>query len=157
MTTIYHNHHIVPKHMGGTDDPSNLIRLSVEEHAEAHRKLYEKHGNIEDYLAWKGLLGIIPKQEIVEKVTKMGYLKASKIRTERYHSDPEWAAEIRKKQSKPKSRTENYFGPKSETHKENMRKTALKRERFPCSKCGNGYTKANLVKHEKACNGKPKS
>ena len=44
--TIYHVHHIVPRHMGGTDDPSNLIKLTIEEHAEAHKKLWEKHGNI---------------------------------------------------------------------------------------------------------------
>ena len=46
--TIYHFHHIIPKHLGGSDDPSNLIRLTVEEHAEAHRKLYEEHGLEED-------------------------------------------------------------------------------------------------------------
>ena len=33
-------HYIVPKHMGGTDDPDNIVELTVEEHAEAHRKLY---------------------------------------------------------------------------------------------------------------------
>ncbi len=50
-----HIHHIVPKHMGGTDDPINLIKLSVEEHAEAHRKLYEEYGNEYDRIAWLGL------------------------------------------------------------------------------------------------------
>ena len=35
---IYHNHHILPKHMGGTDDPENIIKLTIEEHAEAHKK-----------------------------------------------------------------------------------------------------------------------
>lgn len=59
-----HKHHIIPKHEGGTDDPENIVYLSVQEHAEAHRKLYEKNGKIEDYLAWKGLSGIIGKEEI---------------------------------------------------------------------------------------------
>ena len=50
-----HTHHIIPKHMGGTDDASNLIELSVEEHAEAHRVLWEEHGNIYDKVAWMSL------------------------------------------------------------------------------------------------------
>jgi hypothetical protein len=59
-----HSHHIIPQHAGGTDDPSNLIELTVEEHAEAHRQLYEQHGLIEDMLAWKGLAGLATKAEI---------------------------------------------------------------------------------------------
>lgn len=51
--------------MGGSDDSSNLIELTVEEHAEAHRKLWEEYGNIKDYCAWKGLEGTIGKEEIV--------------------------------------------------------------------------------------------
>jgi hypothetical protein len=45
-----HKHHIVPRHMGGTDDPSNLIELTVEEHAEAHRKLWEQYGTYQRLL-----------------------------------------------------------------------------------------------------------
>ena len=44
-----HLHHIVPKHMGGTDDPSNLVELAIEEHAEAHRLLWEEHNRKEDW------------------------------------------------------------------------------------------------------------
>lgn len=44
MSQLKHKHHIIPKHAGGSDDPSNIVVLTVEEHAEAHRKLYEKHG-----------------------------------------------------------------------------------------------------------------
>jgi len=58
-----HLHHIIPKHMGGTDDPSNLIELTVEEHAEAHRKLYKEHGSIYDLVAWKALSGQITTDE----------------------------------------------------------------------------------------------
>ena len=54
--------------MGGTDDPSNIVELTVEEHAEAHRKLYEQYGKVQDFLAWKGLLGIIPKQELISQL-----------------------------------------------------------------------------------------
>lgn len=36
-------HHIIPKCMGGTDDPSNLVELTYEEHVEAHRILMEQN------------------------------------------------------------------------------------------------------------------
>lgn len=52
--------------MGGPDTPENLVELSVEEHAEAHRKLWEEHGHIQDYCAWKGLSGQIGKEEILK-------------------------------------------------------------------------------------------
>lgn len=58
-----HIHHIIPKHMGGTNDPKNLIELSVEEHAEAHRKLYETYGRWQDHVAWKALSGQISTDE----------------------------------------------------------------------------------------------
>jgi hypothetical protein len=69
-----HKHHIIPRHMGGTDDPSNLIELTVDEHAEAHRILYEQHGNWKDYLAWKGLSGYFGKEEIIQYKNRMAHL-----------------------------------------------------------------------------------
>jgi len=57
--------------MGGSDDPSNLIELSVEEHAEAHRLLWEEYQKKEDYLAWKGLAGLIGKEELLAEVNKL--------------------------------------------------------------------------------------
>lgn len=64
--TIYHRHHIIPRHMGGSDDPSNIIELTVEEHAEAHRILYEKYGRWQDKLAWQGLAGMVGDEEIIQ-------------------------------------------------------------------------------------------
>ena len=68
--SIYHKHHIVPRHMGGTDDPSNLVELTIEEHAEAHRKLFEQHGHWEDEIAWKGLAKMIDRQEVIAEVIR---------------------------------------------------------------------------------------
>jgi hypothetical protein len=61
-----HKHHIIPKHAGGTDNPRNLIELSIDEHAEAHRKLYEEYGRWQDYVAWQGLAKLSPKEELVK-------------------------------------------------------------------------------------------
>lgn len=66
--------------MGGGDEPENLILLTVEEHAEAHRKLFEEHGYWQDYVAWQGLAGLIPKEEIVKKVQS----EAAKARLSKY-------------------------------------------------------------------------
>lgn len=86
---IYHKHHIVPRHMGGTDDPSNLIELTIEEHAEAHRLLWEQHGKLEDKLAWKMLAGLTEEGE--------------KLRIE-LHQTPEFRAKMSKiRKGKPLS------------------------------------------------------
>ena len=67
-----HIHHIIPKHMGGTDDPDNLIALSIKDHAEAHKKLYEKFGKQEDYIAWMSLSSQIGKDEIFIQTSSLG-------------------------------------------------------------------------------------
>lgn len=77
--TLKHKHHIIPRHMGGTDDPSNIVELSIAEHAEAHRKLWEIYGLWEDKIAWLGLSGQLSKQEIMKELLseagKMGGMK----------------------------------------------------------------------------------
>jgi len=65
--------------MGGSDDPSNLIELTVEEHAEAHRLLYEQHGHWEDYCAWQALSGRIGQEEILRM--KQGMANKGRKRT----------------------------------------------------------------------------
>lgn len=69
-----HKHHIIPKHIGGTDDPSNLIEVTVEEHAEIHRKLWEKDGRWQDYVAWKALEGQISIDDLRREITRLTWL-----------------------------------------------------------------------------------
>lgn len=67
-----HIHHIIPKHMGGDDSKENLIELTIEEHALAHKKLYEACGKKEDYIAWKGLEGSIDIEELIQLQCSLG-------------------------------------------------------------------------------------
>ena len=53
---IWHRHHMVPKHAGGTDEPSNLLKCNPAMHAMMHRIRYEETGDKYDYIAWKSLL-----------------------------------------------------------------------------------------------------
>jgi len=57
--------------MGGTDDPSNLVKLTVQEHAQAHLELYEKHGDERDLVAHRMLLGQIDRAEAIKIVQKL--------------------------------------------------------------------------------------
>jgi len=61
--TVYQIHHIVPKHAGGTDDPSNLLKVTVEEHAELHFARYLKYGELGDWVAAMCLSGQISTAE----------------------------------------------------------------------------------------------
>ena len=74
MSNNTHKHHILPKHMGGLDDESNIIELSVEEHAQSHKDLFEKYGCWQDEIAWKALSGQIGKEEIIKNVQKLTHL-----------------------------------------------------------------------------------
>jgi len=69
--TIYHKHHIIPRHMGGTDDPDNLVEVTVDQHALLHKQLWEDLGQWEDYVAWKAISGTIDKQEIITLKNKL--------------------------------------------------------------------------------------
>ena len=73
--------------MGGTNDPNNIIELSVEEHAKAHFELYQKHGKQEDYLAWKSLTKQIGHEQIFAETSCIGGLKnKGKSKTEDHKS-----------------------------------------------------------------------
>jgi hypothetical protein len=71
---MMHIHHIIPKHMGGTDDPENLIECSIEEHAQHHKELWEKHGHEWDRIAWLSLSG----QVSVSDARRLAQLEGAK-------------------------------------------------------------------------------
>jgi len=77
-----HIHHIIPKHMGGTDDPSNLIELTVEEHSQAHLTLYEQHRKKEDLCAYYMLSGKAQDPEFRKIYASIGGKALAKKRKE---------------------------------------------------------------------------
>lgn len=66
-----HTHHIVPRHAGGTDDPSNLIEVTIEQHAELHLARYLEYGERGDWWAFMGLSGQMGKEEILAEKCKV--------------------------------------------------------------------------------------
>jgi hypothetical protein len=95
----YHKHHIIPKHAGGTDDPSNIIELTVEEHAEAHRKLFEEYGRWQDEVAYKGISGRISCEEAIRLAQRNGKLGKGDMRTP--EGKESWYAKVVGKKFKP--------------------------------------------------------
>ena len=73
-STYKHKHHIIPRHAGGTDDPSNLVELTIPEHAEAHRKLYEEYGRWQDKVAWQTLSGQMTNYEAQREARRLANL-----------------------------------------------------------------------------------
>lgn len=62
---MLHKHRIIPGHMGGTYEESNVVLLTIEQHANAHKVLWETHGCWQDRLAWLALSGTVGKDEII--------------------------------------------------------------------------------------------
>lgn len=77
--TIYHNHHFVPRHAGGSEDPSNIMRVSVAEHAALHYERWVVTGDELDRVAWKFLAGQIRMSEAKKLAKLEGCRRGGKI------------------------------------------------------------------------------
>lgn len=118
-----HKHHIIPKHMGGSNDPSNLVELTVEEHAEAHRVLWETHGKWQDFLAWKALSGQITSDDLRRELARLSRLgrqltEDTKNKIRKARALQVFSVETRQKMSnsrrgKPRPRTVNMISPET--------------------------------------------
>jgi hypothetical protein len=74
-----HKHHIIPRYMGGTNDPENLVEVTITQHAMFHFCNYQLWGNEEDRIAWKALSGLITPDEAALEAMALGAKKAGKI------------------------------------------------------------------------------
>ena len=90
-----HKHHIIPRHMGGSDDTSNLVELTVAEHAQAHKELYEKYGKKEDLCAYYMLSGRNQDPEFVRARASLGGTALAK---KRWANNEEWGFAVMDKE-----------------------------------------------------------
>jgi hypothetical protein len=79
----YHRHHIIPRHMGGSDEPENIKYVTVEEHAQEHLKLYQKYGKRHDLAAYHFLSKNI--ETGIAEISRMGGLVSGKMNRESGH------------------------------------------------------------------------
>ena len=128
---IYYTHHIIPRHAGGTNDPSNLIKLTVEEHAEAHRILYETYGRWQDYVAWKAISGFIGKEEII-KLTQSLATKGKKQTPEHVQKrkmmgekNPMWKSGEKNPMYGKRGELSPHFGKKNSEETKKKRRLSL--------------------------------
>ena len=103
-----HKHHIIPRHAGGTDDPSNIVELTISEHADAHWLLWSEYKSPFDKLAAQCLDGMIGKEDII----RQAHIANGKTRKGIPKSE-----ETKKKMSLAKKGI-----PKSEEHKRKLSK-----------------------------------
>lgn len=96
---LRHKHHIVPRYKGGTDDPENLVEVSVTQHAMYHYCNYQLWANVEDYVDWRGLSGQISEQEFLAEKLRLFGTKGAKALKKRIESDPKMAEEASRKRS----------------------------------------------------------
>ena len=78
-----HKHHIVPKHRDPTS--TTTVEVTVTQHAMFHYCEWKLNGHKSDWLAWRGLSGLIGKDEIMLEV---GRLAASRGLATRLRNGP---------------------------------------------------------------------
>lgn len=66
--------------MGGSDDFTNLVKVSRTCHTMFHFCNYQLWGNREDYLAYRGLSGQISKQDIIKEKSIISGKKCAKLK-----------------------------------------------------------------------------
>lgn len=76
----YELHHIISFYEGGTDDFSNLKKVTIKEHKLEHLNLYNKNGNFRDLCSYYLLCG---RYSDAQKVARSNRRKNCKRKTNR--------------------------------------------------------------------------
>ena len=74
LTEVTHQHHIIPRYEKGSNEETNLVRLSIKDHATAHWLRYKWLGKLQDKVAWLMLSGKTEEGELErKKLCLIGY------------------------------------------------------------------------------------
>lgn len=91
---VWHTHHLLPRHAGGTDDPGNLVRVNKAMHAFLHRLRYQETGDYFDCCAANVLSGDWTVEQARQEACKRGqelsdkFLPAAIQNIREYNSRP---------------------------------------------------------------------
>lgn len=80
-------HHILPRWLGGTNEPSNLVRLSIKEHYVAHLCLWKIHKDTSSLMA---CLAMFPRLETSKEVSAFRTALYSKRKGMVWVNGAEW-------------------------------------------------------------------
>jgi len=69
---MIHKHHIIPRHRGGTDDPTNLVKVTPTQHAMFHYCEWKLWGKVQDFCAYKMILGDVNTPEFRKAASMRG-------------------------------------------------------------------------------------
>ena len=84
---VIHKHHIIENRDGQRFRTDITIPLSVEGHADIHKRYWEKWGFHEDYVAWKTLSGQLGKEELFIETSRIGGLNNKGKKKTREHTE----------------------------------------------------------------------
>lgn len=68
-------HHIVPRHMGGSDDSDNLVTVMYRQHILLHLLLWKSYGSAKDkmaYLLMRGQIDTLEARRELQRLSKLG-------------------------------------------------------------------------------------
>lgn len=150
MSIYTHLHHIIPRHAGGTDDPSNLVELTIEDHAIAHEVRYRMFGDERDAVAARMIRGQISHYDAFIEMVSRPKSEAWKQKARERNlgeKNPMWGKTISEKQKEILRKVNST--PKPHVAK-NMRKLHEEEKAYKFTKkdCGARIVIADGVQYE---------
>lgn len=121
----YQDHHIIPKHCGGSDDSWNLTKLTMEEHTSAHRLRWETYSDPNDSLALKGMQAQYNTEEMIAARVKLSHEVQKREKRGRWDSTAQRERGLKGGAKQTAAKKEKYKDKLSDTVKEFLSKKSV--------------------------------